>query len=390
MRFTWITLAFVLTLLAACASRPEGGAIKVSTVTAPGATMTDLLVATTRQRDKKGVAGFNGERVDGVDFATVSLSVPPNHKTGAIEWPDPLPGDPAKSFVIHSFSYVDGDGAFVARLKQRLASRPKGKRSVAVFVHGYNTDFDEGVFRAAQVFHDIGFDGEVVLFTWASRGRLVDYVYDRDSATIGRDGLERTLELISDSGADNIFLLAHSMGNWASMEALRQASIAGHPDFNGRLAGVVMASPDIDVDVFRSEMLRMGRPKMPIFLFTSADDKALAFSSLIAGEKPRLGAYTEDKKAIAELGVVVVDLSGASTDVDPLNHSSYAVAMPELVRRLNDRFAAGDKLTVDRRTLGDVVGATGGSLGNLVGSATGSIITLPTYLLTLPLRAIGR
>ena len=64
--------------------------------------------------------------------------------------------------------------------------------------------------------------------------------------------------------------------------------------------------------------------------------------------------------------------------------------MPELVRRLNDRFAAGDKLTVDRRTLGDVVGATGGSLGNLVGSATGSIITLPTYLLTLPLRAIGR
>ena len=38
--------------------------------------MTDLLVATTRQRDKKGVAGFNGERVDGVDFAAVSLSVP--------------------------------------------------------------------------------------------------------------------------------------------------------------------------------------------------------------------------------------------------------------------------------------------------------------------------
>ncbi|PIO98939.1 Lipoprotein [uncultured Pleomorphomonas sp.] len=388
MRFRF-ALLFPLLLLAACAgSRPDGGALEVTTVAAPGATEHELLVAATRERAKTGPAMFNGERSTGLDFADLSISVPPNHTTGDIEWPSPLPGDPTKQFVARSLAYVDGADAFRARLRARVAALPKGRRAVAVIVHGFNNDFDEAVFRATQIVHDTGFDGVTVLFTWASRGSVFDYVYDRDSATIARDGLEDLLRIASESGVEDLFVFAHSMGNWATIEALRQAKIAGHGDFNGKLRTVVLAAPDIDVDVFKAEMRVIGRPKYPFVLFSSSDDQALWLSGLIAGEKPRLGAYTEDKEAIADLGVIVIDIS-ATAATDSLAHNKFAVVLPDFVSRLGERLRRGDQLATGRGSLSETTRGLGDSLGSLVGNTAGAVITLPAYLLTLPIRAVG-
>ncbi len=188
--------------------------------------------------------------------------------------------------------------------------------------------------------HDTGFKGVPVLFTWASRGSVLDYVYDRDSATAARDGLEHTLSLAAASGAGELAIFAHSMGTFVTVEALRQAKIAGHPDFGGKLKTVFLASPDIDVDVFKAEMRRIGVPRPPYILFASKDDQALAVSSLIAGDKPRLGAYTADKKEIADLGVIVVDLSDLDGEGD-LNHSKFTQIPPEVTFRLARAAAAG-------------------------------------------------
>lgn len=389
MRFPFYVLLPVLLLLAACAgSRPNGGALEVVTAAAPEASEHALLVAATRERVATGPAMFNGERAGQLDFADLSISVPPGHKTGNIEWPSPLPGDPQKQFVARSLAYVDGAAAFKARLSARLAALPKGRRSVAVIVHGFNTDFDEAVFRATQIVHDTGFDGVPVLFTWASRGSLFDYVYDRDSATLARDGLEQLLSLAADSGVENLYVFAHSMGNWATVEALRQAKIAGHGDFGGKLRTVVLAAPDIDVDVFKAEMRVIGRPKYPFLLFSSSDDQALWLSGLIAGEKPRLGAYTDDKAAIADLGVIVIDLS-ATAAPDSFAHNKFAVALPEFVTRLSERLRHGDQLATGRDSFSDTARGVGQGLGDLVGSTAGAVVTLPAYLLTLPLRAVG-
>lgn len=389
MRFRF---AFILPLLflAACAgSRPDGGALEVTIAPAPGATERELLVAATRERAKSGPAMFNGERSSGLDFADLSISVPPKHRTGNIEWPDPLPGDPKSQFVARSLAYVDGDDAFRKRLAARVAALPRGRRSVAVIVHGFNNDFDEAVFRATQIVHDTGFDGVPVLFTWASRGSVFEYVYDRDSATIARDGLEKLLRIASESGVEDLYVFAHSMGTWATVEALRQAKIAGHGDFNGKLRTVVLAAPDIDVDVFQSEMRVIGRPKYPFIVFSSSDDQALWLSGLIAGEKPRLGAYTEDTKAIANLGVIVIDLSATQAN-DSLAHNKFAVVLPEFVNRIGDRLRHGDQLAAGRSSLAETARSLSGSLGSLVGNTAGAVVTLPAYLLTLPARAAGQ
>ncbi len=387
MRFRFV-LIFPMLFLAACAgSRPDGGALEVTTAPAPGATEHELLVAATRERVKTGPAMFNGERSSDLDFADLSISVPPGHKSGEIEWPSPLPGDPNKQFVARSLAYVDGAEDFKRRLTARVAALPKGRRSVAVIVHGFNTDFDAAVFRATQILHDTKFDGVPVLFTWASRGSPLEYVYDRDSATIARDGLEDLLRIASESGVDDLFVFAHSMGNWATIEALRQAKIAGHGDFNGKLRTVILAAPDIDVDVFKSEMRVIGRPKYPFVLFSSSDDQALWLSGLIAGEKPRLGAYTEDVKEIADLGVVVIDLSATKAN-DSLAHNKFAVVLPDFVNRIGDRLRQGDHLTSGRGNISDTAKGLTASFGSLVGSTAGAAVTLPAYLLTLPARAV--
>ena len=72
---------------------------------------------------------------------------------------------------------------FDARIK-----RMPGRR-VLIFVHGFNTRFEEAVYRFAQIVHDARVDVAPVLFTWPSGGNVTDYVYDRDSAVYSRDAL---------------------------------------------------------------------------------------------------------------------------------------------------------------------------------------------------------
>jgi len=222
-------------------------------------------------------------------------------------------------------------GAFAQSVD--AAARADSGRAL-VFVHGYNTDFDDAVYRTTQIVHDSGYSGAPILFSWASGGRTVDYVYDRDSANAARDGLENLLRSLARSGVKRIDIVAHSMGTWLTMEALRGLAIAGDRDVGGRLGDVVLASPDIDVDVFKSQMRRYGVPDRPFIVLLSDDDRALRFSSLISGQQPRLGDY-RDASDIASLGLIVVDLTQVKAG-DSFNHTKFA-DNPALISLLGEK-----------------------------------------------------
>ncbi len=134
--------------LVACASRPETGFLSAVALSPHGAVDHTLLVATTRERDDRPGTLFNGDRATTTDFAELTVSVPPSHKVGEIEWASTPPGDPNVDFVVHDEKYLDGDKAFVQALNAQLAKRPPGKRKVFLFIHGFNTMFAEGVYRA--------------------------------------------------------------------------------------------------------------------------------------------------------------------------------------------------------------------------------------------------
>lgn len=365
----------VSVLAAGCASRPEQGFLAPVVEADPGSTAHTLLVATTRKRDDRPGTLFNGERSKPLDFARIVVSVPQKHAQGEIEWAATAPGDPKTDFVVRQAGYLDGEKAFVSTLNAQLAARPKGQRNVFLFIHGYNTMFAEGLYRFTQLVHDSHAPGVPVLFTWASRGQLTQYIYDTNSATAARDDLERTIRLLFASNAEQVNILAHSMGNWVTVEALRQIRISGGLLQISKLGQLILAAPDIDLDVFKSQMRRFGKPAKPFFIVLSKDDKALGASNFLAGGSGRLGADSNPEE-LAALGAVVIDMTEVK-GLDSSNHGKFA-QLAAVAPRL--RAVLEDGVTTQRSSAG---------AGEIASGSLESIIKLPITIIGAPFRLIA-
>jgi esterase/lipase superfamily enzyme len=284
--------------LGACASRPLQGVLVPVAQSAEGTSRVQVLAATTRQRSTADVGEmFNGERADSVSYAAVTVSIPPDstRKSGEIQWPESLPGDPRHDFVTVSADYID---------KQQLSTavtataKQTGRSKVLVFVHGFNNRFDDAVYRFAQIVHDAKAQGIPVLFTWPSRGetKLRAYTYDRESANYSRDAFEQLLTMLAaNPNVKEINIVAHSMGNWVTLETLRGLSIRSGKIGN-KIKNVFLVAPDVDVDVFRTQIQRMGTSRPRFALFLSQDDKALGLSQAIWGGVPRIGEINPEQE----------------------------------------------------------------------------------------------
>jgi esterase/lipase superfamily enzyme len=368
-------------LVAGCSSRPYGNLV-VGT-SSPGASQVDLLVATTRAPvvDPPGVM-FGGARGRGLDFADIVVSVPPDsaRKVGEVQWPSTPPGDPERDFVTLRADRLDLDQA-KAGFNARVAQTPGHK--VLIFVHGYNTRFEEAVYKFAQIVHDARVDVAPVLFTWPSGGSLVDYVYDRDSAMYSRDAFETVLQaLVNNRNVGSISILAHSMGNYLAVESLRQLAIRDH-GLPAKIRDVMLASPDIDVDVFRRQIAEIDvRPRMTQFtLFVSRDDKALGLSSFLARDSTRLGALDPTKEPYSSMlekaEVNVIDLTHVASN-DAANHSKFATG--EVVSAIGERLAEGQSLNDAKPGVVESLGSFTHGAINVAADA----VTAPTRIADQP------
>jgi esterase/lipase superfamily enzyme len=283
--------AMVLTLCGGCSTRPSQGVLVPVAESAEGTSRVPVLAVTTRRKSTTDVGEmFNGERAEDVSFAAVTVSIPPDsvRKIGEIQWPASPPGDPRHDFVTVSANYLDKQSFNTALT---AATKQAGHGKVLVFVHGFNNRFDDAVYRFAQIAHDSKAQAIPVLFTWPSRGEveLRAYTYDRDSATYSRDALEQLMDTLArQPSVTEVTILAHSMGNWVTLEALRSMSIRSSR-IGDKIKNVMLVAPDVDVDIFRTQIVRMGTIRPRFELFVSQDDRALGLSKFIWGGVPRLG-----------------------------------------------------------------------------------------------------
>jgi esterase/lipase superfamily enzyme len=380
---TWLIrvaiIGFTAVILGGCASGPSPSAMMPVSQLAAGATPVTIFVATTREKSAGDTPTmFSGARSREANFADITVSVPPAHKSGEIEWPSST-ADPRVSFTTVSRDFIN-EQSFMDGVRKAVAKRPKADRSILVFIHGYNTKFEEAVFRFAQIVHDSDFKGVPVLFTWPSKGQLLDYPYDRESAVYSRDDLEAMLTaLATKSGANQVDVLAHSMGNFLFVETLRQARIRGNGTFNGKLGSIMLAAPDIDIDVFRKQLLVIGRLERPMTVFVSKDDKALKFSSFFWSSQSRAGATSvSDPEVIRKLeqqNIHVVDITKVAGQ-DSLNHGKFA-SSPEVVQLIGRQLAEGGGIPTRGAGLGEGLVVLGGALGQTVGAAAGVALALP-------------
>ena len=410
-----VFFAGLVLVLAACAGRPIG-VMEPTNHTANGTTKVELIAATTRAPAVDKAVLFTGERGTGLMIDAVTLSIPPdaNREIGQVQWPKRLPADPLKEFTTVAVDPITSEKEGEGWLKTHV---PKSRR-VLVFVHGFNNLYEEAVYRFAQIVHDSKADVVPVVFTWPSRGSIFDYNYDKETragagGTVGAAEVARAapdgykLLMVFDSYATysltypklpfnpakdlapvtqiarnpavgKVTVMAHSMGTWLAVEALRQMAIR-HGRVDPKIGNVILAAPDLDVDVFGQQFQSFAGKAPHFTLFVSRDDRALTLSKHISGNVDRLGHIdptAEPYRSQLEMaGISVLDLTKLKSG-DALNHGKFAES-PEVVRLIGDRLIAGQAVTDSSVGLGESLGAVAIGAGTTVGQAASTVISAP-------------
>lgn len=358
----------VCLVAAGCAGRPGPETLN-TTGRAVGAEVVRVSAITTRGPTSPPSNSYASGRSERPNYATYEVSVPPMRRTGEIKWPRPGRAVDAST----DFAVVNRGLRSPAAFFEEVGAQAESRRGVALFVHGFNISFPEALYRTAQLSVDSGADDLPLVFAWPSLERVANYLGDRDAAAFSRDALAETLAALSeDRRIGEILVLGHSMGGWLTMEALRQLRLTGRDDVLSRL-NVVLAAPDIDIDLFERQLAVLGPLDPPLTVLAAPDDVALRVSNRLGGARERAGELDASDPKVRELaqrrGVAIVDISQVHSP-DRLNHSRFAqlAAMAGTMERSGtDTFAA------DMRQAGgfvfEAVGTTLSSPFTLIGSA---------------------
>jgi esterase/lipase superfamily enzyme len=330
----WLCCLTALVVLPAC-SPPELIGVdnpKVPVASVDNAVKRTVFLATTRRATESVGVFYSDQRAPELGLASMQVSIPPNHVVGKLERPKRLPPDPRTEFAIVEPTIYATDDAFIASINRELLKFPKGQRNILFFIHGYNNTTSDAVLRLAQFAEDSGFQGVPVLFDWASAGNLTRYVYDLNSALIAVPKIAEISSIFNQTNAEGYHVLAHSMGAFLMMEAMKEQVQLSQFNKAGRLQSIMLASPDIDMDLFRSQLDVIGTKFDKFFVLLSDDDTALNASRHIAGGVPRVGAANIEE--LSQLGVIAIDLSEIKNS-NSGNHSKFA-GSPEVVRLIGN------------------------------------------------------
>lgn len=299
-----------------------------------------VFAATSRAREADG--SFAHRRSQNLSLLELTVSIPPAHTPGSLDFAYANP-NPNKQFTLAAREEFDSLDSFSRRLNQEIRKEGVPSRDVTIFVHGYNSTQTETAFRAAQLSYDIQLPGAMVIYSWPSRGKPFGYAYDFDSVLFARDGLELVIQKLKSTGVDDIFVVAHSIGSVLTMEMLRQADIREPGWADRNLSGVVLLSPDIDVDLFKSQMGSLKNVPQPFVVVVSEKDKALNISGRLRGnsDAQRLGNISSIA-AVADLPISVVDTTAFAGDAESSHlvagTSPTLIAMLQSIRAMDSAF----------------------------------------------------
>jgi len=180
-------------------------------------------------------------------------------------------------------------------------------QDIMLYVHGYRETFESAARSTLHLAQDIKFSGQIGLFAWPSSGSTLDYGYDRESALWSRLYFKEFLENLGQlKEVGDIHIVAHSMGTLLTLETLKDIQIDKNSAALSRIGAIVLASPDVDLDIFQQAVENLGKEAEKITVITAENDRALALSSILSGGK-RAGMV--DRERLEKLGVRVADAS---------------------------------------------------------------------------------
>lgn len=265
--------------------------------------------------------GTERNREGPMEYGRTTISIPRHHTIGVVERPKwyrlEFSEDPRKHVTIFELEKMDGV-SFFSEVGATAAERQKNE--ALLFIHGFNVPFDDAIRRTGQIAFDLDFGGVALAFSWPSQGSLRSYTVDEANAEWAIPHLTQFLmDLQEKTEIEKIHVIAHSMGTRVLSYALANAKDEG---FDLDLNNVILAAPDIDVDVFKDQILpKISDASDTLTMYASSDDTALKVSQTIHGV-PRLGLSGDH--ILVTPGMDTINASGIDTSM--IGHGYYGSA----------------------------------------------------------------
>lgn len=256
-----------------------------------------------------------------MEYGRTTISIPRHHTIGVVERPKwyrlEFSEDPRKHVTILELEKMDG-GSFFSEVGVTAGDRQKNE--ALLFIHGFNVPFDDAIRRTGQIAFDLDFGGVALAFSWPSQGSLRSYTVDEANAEWAIPHLTQFLmDLQEKTEIEKIHVIAHSMGTRVLSYALANAKDEG---FDLDLNNVILAAPDIDVDVFKDQILpKISDASDTLTMYASSDDTALKVSQTIHGVA-RLGLSGDH--ILVTPGMDTINASGIDTSM--IGHGYYGSA----------------------------------------------------------------
>ena len=154
-----------------------------------------------------------------------------------------------QDFYLHIFPEPLRTSQTIVDVYRRLLTRP------LIYVHGFNNDFSEEIWKAAKLKRDSGIRGPIIIFDWPSTARMRNYLNDRNVIDDSVDGLADFIaEIYSECAGCKLNVLAHSLGSRLVIRGLRTLSDRKSV---AKIEDVVFAAPDVDTLFFERQLRRL-------------------------------------------------------------------------------------------------------------------------------------
>ncbi|WP_328505605.1 alpha/beta hydrolase [Streptomyces sp. NBC_00391] len=253
-----------------------------------------------------------------LSYGRATVSVPDERPAGTAGkprwWRLQFRPDPGRDVLLGAIE-PSGHDAFAEQVRAQLDDG--ADREALVFVHGFNVAFADAARQAAQIAYDLNFTGVVLLYSWASKGRLLDYPADGDAVRRAVPYFQDFLRtLLTRTGVREVHIMAHSMGNRLLVDGLASLDTEALPEGSGRLGHVVFAAPDVDRDVFAHLLPGVLRQARTCTLYVSDRDRALSAARKLS-DFPRAGQC--GTSVIVAPGLDTIDVTELGADL--LGHS---------------------------------------------------------------------
>ncbi|MDD9586321.1 alpha/beta hydrolase, partial [Klebsiella variicola] len=283
-----------------------------------------------------------GSKRSNISYGECEVSIPRDHRMGELESPFlriAFNEDPEKHVVL-LHTDITSKEQFFTDMSQVV--QKSSKKATLLFVHGYNVTFEDAARRTAQLAYDLGFDGAPTFYSWPSAGAMRYYTVDEQNIEWAEANLKKFLDdYFTHSNAQNVYLIAHSMGNRALTRAVISL-LREKPTFRSRLKEVILAAPDIDADVFKRDIApALTTFGAPVTLYASSTDLALA-ASMKVHRYPRAG--DADGGLIVVPGIETIDATNVDTGL--IKHSYFAdkqSVISDMFYLINDEKSADER-----------------------------------------------